>query len=115
MTMETSSGVTAVLVMNGHSARQERTARYHGTRGSVIATFGSHPAIEFTDHLGGATTRIPIPAADGGHGGGDAGLIDAFLDTVNTRQSSKTLYRNLVREPPARLRRGAVATHGHNG
>lgn len=88
--METSSGATAVLVMNGHSARQERTARYHGTRGSLITTFGSRPAIEFTDHLGGATTRIPIPAADGGHGGGDAGLIEAFLDTVENGESSKT-------------------------
>lgn len=88
--METSSGATAVLVMNGHAARQERTARYHGSRGSVFAAFGSHPRIEFTDHQGGAPEQIPITAAEGGHGGGDAGLIDAFLDSLETGMPSKT-------------------------
>ena len=88
--METSSGATAVLLMNGHAARQERTARYHGTRGSVIATFGNRLAIEFTDHLGGVTEQIPVPAAEGGHGGGDSGLIEAFLDSLETGTSPKT-------------------------
>ena len=88
--METSSGATAVLVMNGHAARQERTARYHGSRGSVFTAFGSHPRIEYTDHLGGVTEQIPIPAARGGHGGGDAGAIDAFLDSLETGTPSKT-------------------------
>ena len=88
--METSSGATAVLVMNGHAARQERTARYHGTRGSVIATFGNRLAIEFTNHLGGVTEQIPVSAAEGGHGGGDSGLIEAFLDSLETGTSPKT-------------------------
>ena len=88
--METSSGATAVLVMNGHAARQVRTARYHGTRGSVLATFGSRLAIEFTDHLGGVKEMIPIPDSRGGHGGGDYGLIEDFLDSLETGTSSKT-------------------------
>ena len=88
--METSSGATAVLVLNGHGARQERTARYHGSRGSVVATFGNRLSIEYTDHLGGATEQVPIPAAEGGHGGGDFGLIEAFLDSLETGASSKT-------------------------
>ena len=90
VSMQTSSGATAVLVMNGHAARQERTARYHGTRGSVITTFGVRPAIEFTDHLGSATEQIPIPAPQGGHGGGDYNMIEAFLDSLETGSSSKT-------------------------
>ena len=90
VTMELSSGATAVLVMNGHAARQARTARYHGTRGSVLATFGERPTIEFTDHLGGAAEQIPIEAAGGGHGGGDVGLIEAFLDSLETATPSKT-------------------------
>ena len=90
VTMELSSGATAVLVMNGHAARQVRTARYEGTRGSVEATFGGSPTIAFTDHLGGATELIPIEAAGGGHGGGDVGLIEAFLDSLDTATPSKT-------------------------
>ena len=88
--METSSGTTAVLVMNGHSARQVRTARYHGTRGSVIATLGRYSSIEFTDHLGSATERIPVRTPGGGHGGGDTGLIEAFLDSLEGATPSKT-------------------------
>ena len=90
MNMETSSGATVVLVMNGHAARQERTARYHGSRGSMIACFGQDPAIEFTDHLSGATERIPIAPPAGGHGGGDDGLIEAFLNSLDTGIPSKT-------------------------
>ena len=90
VTMELSSGATAVLVMNGHAARQGRTARYHGTRGSIVATFGESPTIKFTDHLGGATEQIPIKGGGGGHGGGDVGLIEAFLYSLDTATPSRT-------------------------
>ena len=90
VTMEMHSGATAVLIMNGHAARQVRTARYEGTRGSVVATFDGAPTIAFTDHMGGATELIPIEAAHGGHGGGDAGLIEDFLRSLETATPSKT-------------------------
>ena len=82
--METSTGATVLLVMNGHAARQARTARYHGTRGSLRATFGADSRIEFTDHLGGPTERIPIRTPRRGHGGGDNGLIESFLGSLET-------------------------------
>ena len=98
VTMETSTGATALLVMNGHAARQARTARYHGTRGSVLATFGADSRIEFTDHLGGPTESIPIPTPGGGHGGGDTGLIETFLSSLETpipaRTSSERWYES---------------------
>ena len=90
VSMRTSSGATAVLVMNGHASHQERTARYHGSRGTVVATFGRHSTIEFTDHLGGAVEKIPIITTEGGHGGGDSGLIEAFLDSLETATPSDT-------------------------
>lgn len=90
VTMELSSGATAVLVMNGHSPRQVRTARYHGTRGSALASFGPDPRIEFTDHLGGIAEQIPFPAPGGGHGGGDTDLLDTFLEGLGTGMPTKT-------------------------
>ena len=90
VTMQTSTGATAALLMNGHASHQERTARYHGTRGSVLATFGADSRIEFTDHLGGATERLPVPTAGGGHGGGDTGLIESFLNSLDTPTPTQT-------------------------
>ena len=90
VTMQTSTGATAALLMNGHAAHQERTARYHGTRGSVLATFGADSRIEFTDHLGGATERLPVPTPGRGHGGGDTGLIESFLNSLDTPTPTQT-------------------------
>ena len=89
VSMELSSGATAVLVMNGHAARQTRTALYHGTRGSVRAVFGGSPTIEFTDRSGGGPVRIPVEAAAGGHGGGDEGLIEDFLDSLEGAETAE--------------------------
>lgn len=88
--MELSSGATAVLVMNGHAARQSRSALYHGTRGTARAVFGAAPRIEFTDRRGGGPVRIPFEAASGGHGGGDEGLIEAFLGSLEGAGPAET-------------------------
>lgn len=88
--VELSSGAAAVLVMNGHAARQSRTALYHGTRGTVRAVFDASPKIEFTDRKGGGPAPIPVEAAPGGHGGGDEGLIEAFLDSLEGAAQAKT-------------------------
>ena len=90
VSMELSSGATAVLTMNGHAARPARVARYHGTRGSLVAIAGETRMIEFADHLGGGAEQVPIKAAAGGHGGGDLGLIEGFLDSLETASPSKT-------------------------
>ena len=87
--MELSSGTAAVLVMNGHTARQSRTALYPGTRGTVRAVFDASPKIEFTDRKGGGPAAIPFEAAPGGRGGGDEGLIEAFLDSLEGAAPAK--------------------------
>ena len=90
VTMESSTGATAVLVMNGHAAHPVRTARYHGTHGSVMATFGSDSRIEFTDHLGSTSEMIPVAEHGRGHGGGDTGLIEAFLNSIERETPAET-------------------------
>ncbi len=98
VSMETSNGTSVVLVMNGHAARESRTARYHGTRGSAVAHFGPDPRIEFSDHRSGTTERIPVEVSRLGHGGGDTGLIESFLDSLEspgpTRTRSGTWYES---------------------
>ena len=90
VSMELDSGTTAILTLNGHASRPRRAARYDGTLGSVVATFGRSPTIEFTDHAGGGSTPIPVPAAAGAHGGGDTGLIEGFLRSLDTGAGTRT-------------------------
>ena len=84
VTMELESGASVVLVMHGHSHDEARTMRYDGTRATLRATFGRVQEIEVTDHSSGSTERIPIAESVGGHGGGDAGIIGAFVGAVRS-------------------------------
>jgi predicted dehydrogenase len=88
--MELESGVTLTLEMHGHSDTEERTMRYDGTRATLRGTFGRSSAITIADHATGAVTDIAIPKPVGGHGGGDHGLIDAFLASVASGSRSQT-------------------------
>ena len=56
--------------------------RYDGSRATVRARFGRESAIEVSEHASGRTERIPIPETAGGHGGGDPGVVGAFLAAV---------------------------------
>jgi predicted dehydrogenase len=82
VTMELESGASVALVMHGHSHEESRTMRYDGTRATLRGVFGRRQEIEVTDHADGAAERIPLTAGTGGHGGGDEGLLRAFLDSV---------------------------------
>ncbi len=84
VSMQLVSGASVVLVMHGHSHEEARTMRYDGTRATLRALFGPTQTIEVTDHAGGQTERIPVGTASGGHGGGDSGIIDAFVASVRT-------------------------------
>ena len=90
VTMELESGASVVLVMHGHSAEESRTMRYDGTRATLRAKFGRESSIEVTDHATGVTESIPIDAAVGGHGGGDGGVIEAFLTDLGEGRTPLT-------------------------
>ena len=83
VSLELGGGVTAVLIMQGHSAEEERTIRYDGTRGTVVGRF-THASgvIEIADYLTSKRTRVEVPPAPSGHGGGDYGLLASFVRTV---------------------------------
>jgi predicted dehydrogenase len=90
--MEFEGGTSAVLVMHGHSQEQSRTVRYDGTRATLVGEFvlGRKDVIEIRDHLTGRVERItPTPEDTDHHGGGDAGVMAAFVQAV--RNSSRSL------------------------
>ena len=62
--------------------------RYDGTLGTLRARFGQRSDIEIHDHNGGPVERVPIPPARSGHGGGDAGVVRAFLAALRGEASS---------------------------
>lgn len=83
VTMETVSGRSVALVMHGHSHLEGRTMRYDGTRATLRGRFTQlDDEITVHDHLTGEVERVAVPVVAGGHGGGDGGLVAAFLATL---------------------------------
>ena len=91
------SGATAVLVMHGHSHREGRTLRYDGTRATLRGCYyADEQHIEIHDHLTGkAEIRHPGQGRESatGHGGGDAGLMRAFVRAIRERGAALTTAR----------------------
>jgi len=88
-------GATAVLVMHGHSDEEGRAVRMDGTRGSLRGRFGhlGHK-LTLSDHLTSRKERVKLPDAISGHGGGDDGLMEAFVRAMrNPAQGALTTGR----------------------
>jgi predicted dehydrogenase len=80
--MEHDTGASVALHMHGHSHEEGRTMRYDGTRATLRGRFGRVQQIEVIDHATGRAREIPIAVPGGGHGGGDAGIIESFVDSI---------------------------------
>jgi predicted dehydrogenase len=82
VSMEFPSGATAAFTMTAFSEAAMRSTRLFGTRGELT---GDGETISVRDFLTRTSQLItpPVPASDG-HGGGDAGLMDAFVAAVAT-------------------------------
>ena len=99
--MEFKSGATGVLFMHGHSHEEGRTMRYDGTRATLRGKFayGVGNAIEIHDHLTGRVELIDHQARAGhhtmaaGHGGGDAGVMTAFVKALRDPGTALTTAR----------------------
>jgi predicted dehydrogenase len=95
--LELQSGASATFAMHGHSGEEGRTFRIDGTLASLRGVFSAtKQELRLEKHdvataSSGVGELIPIEAAPGmsgaGHGGGDAGLMRAFVQAVqrNTR------------------------------
>ena len=85
--MELESGTTLVFTMQGHSHNNVRTMRYEGTRATLRA---SEAAWEITvhDHLTGAEETFRPPRGGSGHGGGDEGVMNAFISSLRNPELS---------------------------
>jgi predicted dehydrogenase len=98
VTMEFDSGASVVLVMHGHSHEEGRTMRYDGTRATLRGHFylNGDQEIQIHDHLTGKVEVIR-PTANlatvSGHGGGDTGLMAAFVRAVRAPSAALTTAR----------------------
>lgn len=96
VTVQFEGGVSATLTMSAFTPMSQRLTRVMGTRGYLD---GDGERITVTDFVTGRTetSQVGLAGADAasGHGGGDLGLMTAFVEAVATGDHSR------VRSGPA--------------
>ena len=100
VSMEFARGGLATLTMTAFA--EGRSLEIFGTlgvlKGSMYGGDGTGGFLEVQSH-GGAVERMPIGHADGGydgHGGGDAGLIEALYDEIRSASADSTLDEGIA-------------------
>jgi predicted dehydrogenase len=90
--LEFAGGKTAGFTMTAFAMAGHRRTSIFGTRGEI---YGNGVEIRVTDFLTGQTRTIDTAATDstilGGHGGGDLGLMGAFIKAVADNDPSGLL------------------------
>jgi len=90
--MEFANGVTASFTMTAFTPFLHRQTKLFGTRGQIT---GNGESIEIYDFLTDKTEKIQVLTSDGGitggHGGGDNGLMDSFVDAYHSKDDKKIL------------------------
>lgn len=81
VSMEFPSGATAVFTMTAFAEAAQRSTRLFGSKGEMS---GDGKTIRVYDFLTRTEEVIEIAAGPSGHGGGDAGLMDAFVTALAT-------------------------------
>jgi predicted dehydrogenase len=84
VTMEFADGATSSFTMSAFTPMEHRRTRLMGTHGYLD---GDGRTLRYVDFRTGAETIMDSaeaggPSASGGHGGGDKGLVEAFLAAV---------------------------------
>jgi hypothetical protein len=88
--MRFAGGLAVSLTMQGASHVEGRTIRIDGMRATLLAN-ESRAEMEIHDHRTGVAERIARPRGVGGHGGGDEGLMRAFVGAVQSGQNAAVL------------------------
>ncbi len=82
--LDYASGATATLTMTAFTTKRDRDTRVFGTRGELVGDGETVTVHDFA--TGETTTHVAGVRADGGietgHGGGDDGLMDAWITAV---------------------------------
>jgi predicted dehydrogenase len=77
-------GLNATLTMQGASHVEGRTLRIDGLRATLFGN-EARSELQLHDHRTGESEILQPTPVSGGHGGGDAGVMHAFLDAVRNR------------------------------
>ncbi len=83
--MDMEDGTSASLTIHGFSYDGGRTIRMQGTEGTLLME-ALRREVEVYDHLRGRCDTLRPGKTTGGHGGGDDGLMSAFLHSVEAGQ-----------------------------
>ncbi len=97
--MEMENDITVTFTMQGHSHNNVRTMRYDGTRATLRAS-EANDEITIYDHVTGNEESIRPGQVVGGHGGGDTGVMNAFVETLRHRE-----------RPPLTSARASLESH----
>ena len=85
--MRFAGGLSASLTMQGSSHLEGRTIRIDGTRATLLAN-EARGEVQIHDHRTGQAEVIARPRGVGGHGGGDDGLMRAFVRALRGDRAS---------------------------
>jgi len=83
--LQFADGLTASLTMHGASLVEGRTLRIDGMRATLFGN-EARTQLEVHDHLTGRVETLHPVLPPSGHGGGDAGVLHDFLQTLQKGQ-----------------------------
>jgi predicted dehydrogenase len=110
--MQFTGGTSVTLTMQGHSYLEGRTTRIEGARATLQAFFGLGGSwIDVHEHRSGRRTRFNTSDLVTGHGGGDAGLMAAFVRSVRQGSSPGSSSQSGAAGGPLTSAQQALESH----